>query len=57
MKNKTLGIGLIISLGISLFTIIFENVLDFYTVEALYTIAGLGFLFFGIWGGIRLINN
>lgn len=57
MQNKTLGVGLLISLTISLLTVIFEPTLHYAVAESFYGLAGLGLLFFGIWGGIRLTNK
>lgn len=53
MKNKTLGIGLLISLGVALFAAIIESQ-SADLGSFLYTVSGIGILFFGIWGGIVL---
>jgi hypothetical protein len=57
MENKTLGIGIAISLGLAILTVVFETALPFQVQENLYGLAGIGLFFFGIWGAIRLINS
>jgi hypothetical protein len=56
MTNKTLGIGLLISLGLAILTVVFEAGMYHETAESLYSLAGIGMLFFGIWGGVRLLS-
>ncbi len=57
MDNKTLGTGLLISLGLAMLTVIFEYSLHPETANMLYAFSGLGMMFFGIWGGIRLFKS
>jgi len=57
MKNKTLGIGLLVSISIALLTAIFETSMTIYTADNLFTLCGIGIIFFGIWGSIKLIKN
>ena len=57
MKNKTLGVGLLCTYGITFVIVALEAGMTYYTAEGLYTLAGIAMLFFGIWGAIRLINS
>lgn len=57
MKNKTLGTGILCSLGFTMLVVIFEADLSYSTTENLYALAGIAFLFFGIWGSLRLIKR
>ena len=51
MKNEYLGWGLLATVAITLYGVFIapEN-------GGLQTLMGFGFLFFGIWGGLRLIK-
>jgi len=52
MKNaKLVAWGLILSIGLSFVTAIFELDEDF------YTLAGLGIMVFGVWSSIILFKN
>lgn len=57
MKNKTLGILIIVSLSLLIFTALFESVLVPADANLLYTVGGLGMYIFGIWGAVRLIKK
>jgi len=56
MKNKTLGNGLLASIGLGFFVGVFEPELSANAYSILLTLSGLGMMFFGIWGAIRLIK-
>ena len=55
MKDKTLGTGLILTIVLAVIGAFFEPI-DYVFAEFIYMIAGLGFLFFGIWAGVRLLK-
>lgn len=57
MTNKTLAIGIFISLGLSIFTAFLGSSMTYGLQDGLYTIAGFGLLLFGIWGGVRLYKT
>jgi hypothetical protein len=56
MTNKIIGKGIFASMGLGILTLIFEDVLGYELAEGVYALAGLGMMFFGIWGGVRLIK-
>ena len=52
MKNEYLGWGLLATIGITVYSALFSP-----DSEGLQTLVGFGLMFFGIWGGIRLIGK
>jgi len=52
MENaKLVAWGIVLSLGLTILT-----GLEFFGEDA-YTLAGLGFFFFGVWASVILFNN
>lgn len=56
MKNKTIGQFLISSVIIAVVGLLAEDTLPNLS-EFLYTLAGLGMVVFGVWGGVRLTKD
>jgi len=56
MTNKTLGIGLLTAIGLAFLVGFFEEFMSYQMVGALEVLVGIVMLFFGIWGGIRLVK-
>jgi hypothetical protein len=57
MINKIIAYAMFIVIGAALFTGFFETQMEAQTAEIIYTIAGLGMIFFGTWAGIRLLKD
>lgn len=51
--KRVAGMGILLSVGLSLLTAFMMPVNE----ESWYTLAGLGMMVFGTWGGILLIKN
>lgn len=52
MSNDTVANGIIASIILAFITAFF--VTDYATSETMYMISGLGMMFFGIWGAVKL---
>jgi len=57
MKNKTLGISILMVLGLAVLAGIFETSMRPETSDNIYMVLGLAFFVLGIWTSIRLINS
>ena len=57
MKNKTLGIGMLVTFGFLTIVAMIESSISIETASSLYAIGGLGLFFFGIWVAIKLIKS
>lgn len=57
MTNKTLGVWLLVPLGVSVLIALFEAEMTYSTADTLYMIAGLLMFVFNIWASIRLIKS
>jgi len=56
MKNKTIATGWLVSLGIVLITVLFEDAMGYYLADGFYSLGGIGVYVFGIWGSIKLLK-
>jgi len=54
MKNKTVANWLIGAIGLAFFTALIEDSLTVNSAEAMYILAGLGMVVFGIWAIVKL---
>jgi len=54
MTNKTLGTGLFVVMGGAFVWAIIEHNFFYSASESVWMLLGIGYIFFGIWGAIRL---
>lgn len=57
MTNKTLGTILLVIMGVTFLTGVFEDSLTTTDAEVMYFLSGIGLLVFGIWASVRLIKT
>ena len=56
-KREVCAYGLIIFIGIAMLTAFFEASMSYEAADGLYSLAGFGFLIFGVWSSVLLLNN
>jgi len=57
MYNKIAAIGLLSTLGLTLIVGFLESAMTYALSDGLYSLAGLLFFVFGIWGAVLLLKK